>query len=141
MPRSLPLLQEVLRMLPPLAASRLAASFMLAFTLLAGAGPASAESPPTTNAERAAGETTGSARAEPPLAPEPPARDAPSPAPAPDPWALVRRPWLYSTDPTAPPPGHALTSISVGYSQVDRDGSRPFAGDIAHAGAVFSAGA
>lgn len=107
-------------MLPLPSLPRLAVSCLAALALLACAGAVRAQATPL---------------------PEPPARDAPSPAPIPDPWALVQRPWLYASDPTAPPPGHVLTSLGVGYAQVDRGASRPFAGDIAHAGAVFSAGA
>jgi hypothetical protein len=107
-------------MLPPPAFRRLAASFAPALALVACAGAARAQATPP---------------------PEPPSRDAPAPAPAPDPWALVHRPWLYASDPTAPPPGHVLASLGVGYAQVNRGAARPFAGDIAHAGAVFSAGA
>jgi hypothetical protein len=107
-------------MLLPPALPRLAASLAPALALLACAGAASAQTMPS---------------------PEPPARDAPSPAPTPDPWALVQRPWLYASDPTAPPPGHVLASLGIGYAQVDGGASRPFAGDVAHAGAVFNAGA
>jgi len=59
----------------------------------------------------------------------------------PEVWSGVERPWLYAPDPTAPPPGHVIAGVSVGYAQVDRGAARPFAGDIAHAGAVFGAGA
>jgi hypothetical protein len=107
-------------MLPLPALPRLAAACMPALALLACAGAARAQATPP---------------------PEPPTRDVPSPAPTPDPWALVQRPWLYASDPTAPPPGHVLASLGVGYAPVNRGASRPFAGDIAHAGAVFSAGA
>jgi hypothetical protein len=79
------------------------------------------------------------ARAEPPPA-EPPARDTATPAPAPDPWATSPRAFLYSADPSAPPPGHVLASLSVGYAQVDRGAARPFAANVASAGAVFGAG-
>lgn len=68
-----------------------------------------------------------------------------SPAPAPDSTAAifegVERPWLYSPDATAPPPGHVLVTMGVGYAQIDRGAARPFAGNIAQAGAVFGAGA
>lgn len=74
------------------------------------------------------------------LAPAP-APDAAEPEKKADPWADVRRPWLYAPDPTAPPPGHVLASLGVGFAQIDRGAARPFAADIAHAGAVFSAGA
>lgn len=50
------------------------------------------------------------------------------------------RPWLYATDPTAPRPGGVIASLGVGYAQVNRGAARPFAADVAHAGAVFSAG-
>lgn len=59
----------------------------------------------------------------------------------PDLWAHVRRPWLLAADPTAPPQGHAVTSLAVGYAPLDRDAARPFAADIAHVGAVFTVGA
>jgi hypothetical protein len=88
------------------------------------------------------------------LAQPAPVPDAPPPPPAPaltpdvaapdarpDPWARVARPWLYSADPGAPPPGHVLASLGVGYAQVDRGAARPFAANVAHAGAVFNAGA
>ena len=87
------------------------------------------------------------AAAEPPpepsiLAPAPaPDADADEPAKKADPWADVRRPWLYASDPTAPPAGHVLTSLGVGIAQIDRGAARPFAANVAHAGAVFSAGA
>ena len=68
-----------------------------------------------------------------------PAPDAVAPAKPADPWADVRRPWLYASDPTAPPAGHVLTSLGVGIAQIDRGAARPFAANIAHAGAVFSA--
>ena len=73
-----------------------------------------------------------------PLAPAP---DASEPGKQADPWADVRRPWLYAPDPTAPPPGHVLASLGVGFAQINRGAARPFAADIGHAGAVFSAGA
>src|SRR4051794_38030205 len=83
------------------------------------------------------------AAADPP--PEPvvlaPAPDAATPEKKADPWADVRRPWLYASDPTAPPAGHVLTSLGVGIAQIDRGAARPFAANVAHAGAVFSAGA
>jgi hypothetical protein len=87
---------------------------------------------------------SGVARAEdPPVAPPAvaPERDAAAPGVKPDPWAAVRRPWLYASDPSAPPPGHVLASLGVGYAPVDRGGAHPFAGNVAHAGAVFNAGA
>ncbi len=70
-----------------------------------------------------------------------PAPDAPEPAKKADPWIDVRRPWLYASDPTAPPAGHVLTSLGVGIAQIDRGAARPFAANVAHAGAVFSAAA
>src|SRR5262249_30388639 len=73
---------------------------------------------------------------------EQPRPDAPSPdAPSVDPWTGVDRPLLYSPDPTAPAPAHFIASMSVAYARVDRGAARPFAADIAHAGAVFGAGA
>jgi hypothetical protein len=71
----------------------------------------------------------------------PPARDASGPSKQADPWIDVRRPWLYAPDPTAPPPGHVLASLGVGFAQIDRGAARPFAANVAGAGAVFSAGA
>lgn len=56
-------------------------------------------------------------------------------------WHGARRPWLYMTDPTAPAPGHVIAGLAVGYAQVDRGAARPFAADVAHAGAVFDASA
>lgn len=70
-----------------------------------------------------------------------PLRDAATPADASDPWARVRRPWLYASDPTAPPPGHVMASLGVGYAPIDRSGARPFAANVAQGGAVFNAGA
>jgi hypothetical protein len=55
------------------------------------------------------------------------------------PWDKTPRPWLYSADPTAPAPLHVLANLSVGYAQTNRGTARPFAADVAHAGAVFSA--
>lgn len=75
----------------------------------------------------------------PPIAAEP-ARDKPTPAPTADLWRDVRRPWLYSADPTAPPPGHVLASLGVGYAETNRGAVRPFAANYAHAGAVMNAG-
>lgn len=89
-----------------------------------------------------------------PVAPEPAAlspvyTEAPAPAPTRDavtpdakkePWARVYRPWLYGADPTAPPPGHVLASMGVGYAQTNRGAAAPFAANVAHAGAVFNAG-
>lgn len=56
-------------------------------------------------------------------------------------WGGARRPWLYTADPTGPAPGRVLASLGVGYAQVDRGAARPFAADVAHAGAVFDASA
>jgi len=55
------------------------------------------------------------------------------------PWDKTPRPWLYSADPTAPAPRHVVAGLSVGYAQTNRGAARPFAADVAHAGAVFSA--
>jgi len=103
------------------------AALALGASVLALAAPASAEPP----AEA--------------LAPPPtsvPAADAPTdPTPPPVPWDRAPRPWLYAADPTAPPPGHVIAAMSVGYAQTNRGAARPFAADVAHAGAVFSAGA
>jgi hypothetical protein len=74
----------------------------------------------------------------------PPAADPPPPdaalAPKRDAWADVRRPWLYTVDPSAPPPLRVLASVGAGYASMDRGAARPFAADVAHAGAVFDAG-
>jgi hypothetical protein len=78
----------------------------------------------------------GAVRAQ--TATEPP-RDVPAPEARPDPWAGFARPWLYAADPTAPPPGHVLASLGAGYAPVDRSGGRPFAANVASAGAVFNA--
>lgn len=75
-----------------------------------------------------------------PLAAAPPADTTETPAPTKTPWDDTPRPWLYSSDPTAPAPGHVLAALSVGYAQTNRGTARPFAADVAHAGAVFSAG-
>lgn len=77
-------------------------------------------------------------------APAPPSRpaptsDTPEPASAERPFAGVERPWLYSPDATAPPPGHVIASLGVGYAEVNRGAARPFAGNLAQAGAVFGA--
>lgn len=77
----------------------------------------------------------------PQAAPEPPAKDRPTPAPNADGWEQVRRPWLYAPDPSAPPTGHVLATLGAGYAQIDRGAARPFAGNVAQAGGVFSAGA
>jgi hypothetical protein len=65
----------------------------------------------------------------------------PKPAPSADEaaWSDVERPWLYQPDPSAPPPGHVIAGLSVGYAAVNRGAARPFAADLAHAGAVYSA--
>lgn len=70
---------------------------------------------------------------------DPPPRDTVQP-PAPDAWSSAPRPWLYAIDPTAPPPGHVMASLGVGYAEVDRGAARPFAANVAAAGAVFNAG-
>jgi hypothetical protein len=72
-------------------------------------------------------------------APEAPRPDAPEPRPE-APWPLHRapRPWLYAADPTAPAPLDVVASLGLGYAQVDRGAARPFAADVAHAGAVFN---
>jgi hypothetical protein len=67
--------------------------------------------------------------------------DAPRPRAHDAAWEGVVRPWLYSTDPTQPPPGRVMASLGVGYAQTNRGAARPFAADVAHAGAVFEAGA
>jgi hypothetical protein len=54
-------------------------------------------------------------------------------------WSTVERPWLYQADPSAPPAGHVIAGLSVGYAAVDRGAARPFAADLARAGAVYSA--
>jgi hypothetical protein len=59
----------------------------------------------------------------------------------PDAWQDVRRFWLYTPDPSAPPPLHVLASVGAGYATVDKGAGRPFAADVAHAGAVFNVGA
>jgi hypothetical protein len=92
---------------------------------------------PAASAQSASGEG-GPAATEPPPAPRPRADTV---DPATSVFQGVERPWLYSADATAPPPGHVLASMGVGYAQLDRGAARPFAADIAHAGAVFSAGA
>jgi len=74
--------------------------------------------------------------APPPMAP--PSADTPEPTDKESPWDKAPRPWLYTADPTIPPPGHVITSLSVGYAQTNRGAARPFAADLAHAGAVFS---
>lgn len=76
----------------------------------------------------------GALNVAPPVAP---AADVVAPEGAVDPWKGARRPWLYAADPTAPAPGHAIAALGVSYAQVDRGAARPFAADVAHAGAVF----
>jgi len=73
----------------------------------------------------------------------PPPSEAAADAPEQDrpAWGDARRPWLYTADPTAPALGHVITSLGVGYAQVDRGAARPFAADVGHAGAVFDASA
>jgi hypothetical protein len=68
---------------------------------------------------------------------EPDRADAPPAAS----WTGVSRPLLYTADPTPPPPGHVLATLGVSYAAVDRGAARPFAADVAHAGAVFGANA
>ena len=58
-----------------------------------------------------------------------------------DRWKETPRPWLYAADPTGPAHLHVLASLAVGYAQTDRGAARPFAADVAHAGAVWSANA
>ncbi len=53
----------------------------------------------------------------------------------------VPRRWLYSVDPAAPAAGHVSAGLGVGYAPVDRGVGRPFAADLAHAGAVFDVSA
>lgn len=74
--------------------------------------------------------------ASPPVEPGPDAVEDPAAG-----WGGARRPWLYTADPTGPAPGRVLASLGVGYAQVDRGAARPFAADVAHAGAVFDASA
>jgi hypothetical protein len=73
-------------------------------------------------------------------APAPPVADAAPPARR----AVVvdvPRPWLYSADPAAPAAGHVVAGMGVGYAAVDKGVGRPFAADLAHAGAVFDVNA
>jgi hypothetical protein len=53
----------------------------------------------------------------------------------------VPRRWLYSIDPAAPAAWHAVAGLGVGYAPVDKGVGRPFAADVAHAGAVFDVNA
>src|SRR4051794_34086290 len=62
-----------------------------------------------------------------------PPRDSTEPADGADPWEDVRRPWLYAPDPTAPPPGHVVAALGMGFAQIDRGAARPFAADVARA--------
>lgn len=72
---------------------------------------------------------------------EAPEVDAPEPAEKTNtPFVKSPRPWLYTADPTAPAPKQVIALLSVGYAQINRGAARPFAADVAHAGAVFSAG-
>ena len=89
---------------------------------------------------RAAAQSVDSSAPAPPVATLPPADTAELPATKKTSWDKTPRPWLYSTDPTTPAPGHVLASLSVGYAQTNRGAARPFAADVAHAGAVFTAG-
>jgi hypothetical protein len=71
-----------------------------------------------------------------------PHADSGAPATPPKPlFADVQRPWLYSPDATAPPPGHVLASLGVEYADIDKAVGRPFAANLVHAGAVMTAGA
>lgn len=100
-------------------------SALLIFCLLGFASPAFAQGADPPNAS--------------PSLTVPPPVDKVEDKPKPSPWNKTPRPWLYSADPTAPAPGHVLASLSVGYAQTNRGAARPFAADVAHAGAVFSA--
>lgn len=105
---------------------RRASAALLGLSAMLAALPARADVPPV--------EAT--------LAATPPQEEKPEAPPPPRPvWDTTPRPWLYGADPTAPAPGHAIAALSVGYAQVDRGAARPFAADVAHAGAVFSASA
>jgi hypothetical protein len=53
----------------------------------------------------------------------------------------VPRRFLYSVDPAAPAGGHVVAGLGVGYAALDKGVGRPFAGDLAHAGAVFDVAA
>jgi hypothetical protein len=53
----------------------------------------------------------------------------------------VPRRWLYGVDPAAPAGGHVVAGLGVGYAPIDKGAGRPFAADIAHAGAVFDVNA
>ncbi len=64
-----------------------------------------------------------------------------APSVKPDAWSNVQRWWLYTPDPSAPPPLHVLASVGAGYASIDKGAARPFAADVAHAGAVFNVGA
>lgn len=100
-------------------------SALLIFCILGFASPAFAQNnDPTTP---------------PPTLTVPPPADKVDDQPKTSPWDKTPRPWLYSADPTAPAPLHVLASLSVGYAQTNRGAARPFAADVAHAGAVFSA--
>lgn len=72
--------------------------------------------------------------------PGPPAADVVEPTGPARPFEGVERPWLYSPDATAPPPGHVLASMNVGYADTTLGAGRPFAANLVHAGAVFGAG-
>ena len=52
-------------------------------------------------------------------------------------WHGASRPWLYAADPTGPDPYHLVAALGIAYAQIDRGAARPFAADLAHAGAVF----
>lgn len=80
-----------------------------------------------------------------PAAPEPPparaaTTDVVEPAKPAHPFEGVERPWLYTPDATAPPPGHVLATMNVGYADTTLGAGRPFAANLVHAGAVFGAG-
>jgi len=89
----------------------------------------------------AAAQSAPSPEAAPPAAPPPhnPTSDTPEPPSTARPFAGVERPWLYSPDATAPPPGHVIASLGVGYGDLEKGAARPFAANLAHAGAVFGA--
>lgn len=74
-----------------------------------------------------------------PIAVAPPADTVDAKPSHPAPFDKTPRPWLYSADPTAPAPFRVLANLSVGYAQTNRGAARPFAADVAHAGAVFGA--
>lgn len=89
---------------------------------------------------RAAAQDLDSSTPAPLLTASPSADTIEKPAPKTNAWDKTPRPWLYSADPTTPAPGHVIAGLSVGYAQTNRGAARPFAADVAHAGAVFTAG-